>query len=883
MTAAGWPIIGRTDELAFLLDATAGGRGALIAGGAGVGKTAVAALVAERLARDGWTVSTHTATSALRTVPFAPFAALAGPTHDDQLSRMIGAVTAVQARQRALVVVEDVQWLDDVSMTFLRLLVDSTDARLVLTLRTGERRRLGAVADLWRSGVLTRVDLQPLSRGDVTKLVAAWLPGGGSSAVARSVWDLSAGNALYVRELLRASRAAGRISLVDGEWSLSSPPLDALEELLGERLAEVTSNDEQRALALLAVADELGLTLLEELSSAEAVASLERLGLVTMTESARRVEVRLAHPIYVELVRSSLGVVGVRAVRSEVLAALTSKGLRRAGDDVRAAVWRVELGDYGDPERLLDAARDLAGGYSWAQTNLGAPMTPAVPAALATATTLATAAFDGGAGFEAAALLVELHGAQGRAASAVQFLDHMEQLTVNDGQRVRAARLRAVVAVLDGADARTANEILDHAASMVSDPIHLRTIDATRAFVAWSVHDVPSAIEVTRAILDDPATRRSERAQALMTAAGALTTVGRSVDAATLLDEQLPILAESPPDAEDGIVLIARIVVLCDLGLLREAHDLCTEALRVTEVIGWDEGTGFLSMALAQVALMAGDGGRCVELASGGMLLTPLDRFGQHRVALSLLAHALAVTRDATDDDIASALARMEDAPIRTRLFAVTEVRARAAFAARRGAMSEARTIIEAAVAEADGQGRRTQVSMLLHDLVRYGFASAGTQLDRVASTCQGDLAAARAEHGRAAAAHDGVALDAAADRFEALGTVLYAAETSAQAAREHAAAALHARAQASARRATALADACGATTPALHDLPDSATHLTTREREVAGLAASGLSDRVIAAHLSLSARTVQSHLYAAYAKLGVAGRDELSGALDAS
>lgn len=45
-------------------------------------------------------------------------------------------------------------------------------------------------------------------------------------------------------------------------------------------------------------------------------------------------------------------------------------------------------------------------------------------------------------------------------------------------------------------------------------------------------------------------------------------------------------------------------------------------------------------------------------------------------------------------------------------------------------------------------------------------------------------------------------------------------------------------------------------------------------------LAAGGLSNKDIAAHLILSPRTVGHHLYKAYPKLGVASRSELA-ALD--
>jgi DNA-binding CsgD family transcriptional regulator len=51
---------------------------------------------------------------------------------------------------------------------------------------------------------------------------------------------------------------------------------------------------------------------------------------------------------------------------------------------------------------------------------------------------------------------------------------------------------------------------------------------------------------------------------------------------------------------------------------------------------------------------------------------------------------------------------------------------------------------------------------------------------------------------------------------------------------------------------------------------------LTAREREIAGLAAGGLSSRAIAERLTLSVRTVDSHLSRVFTKLGVRSRQEL-------
>ena len=53
---------------------------------------------------------------------------------------------------------------------------------------------------------------------------------------------------------------------------------------------------------------------------------------------------------------------------------------------------------------------------------------------------------------------------------------------------------------------------------------------------------------------------------------------------------------------------------------------------------------------------------------------------------------------------------------------------------------------------------------------------------------------------------------------------------------------------------------------------------LTRREREIAELAALGLSSRQIAERLVVSVRTVDNHLQRVYRKLGIARRAELPG-----
>jgi ATP/maltotriose-dependent transcriptional regulator MalT len=65
--------------------------------------------------------------------------------------------------------------------------------------------------------------------------------------------------------------------------------------------------------------------------------------------------------------------------------------------------------------------------------------------------------------------------------------------------------------------------------------------------------------------------------------------------------------------------------------------------------------------------------------------------------------------------------------------------------------------------------------------------------------------------------------------------------------------------------------------------VPEARDQLTTQELQIAQLAAQGLSNREIGQRLFLSHRTISTHLYRVFPKLGITSRAELSGALRTS
>jgi DNA-binding NarL/FixJ family response regulator len=153
-------------------------------------------------------------------------------------------------------------------------------------------------------------------------------------------------------------------------------------------------------------------------------------------------------------------------------------------------------------------------------------------------------------------------------------------------------------------------------------------------------------------------------------------------------------------------------------------------------------------------------------------------------------------------------------------------------------------------------------------------------RIGEIAERTDSDLVGARAEHVRAVADGRAEPMLIAATALEYSGLLLAAAEALCCASMRFERDGERRRSRAimvDARQLIARLD--GARTPGL--APAAAVvELTSREREIAVLAAQGQSSKDIAARLVLSARTVDNHLQRVYDKLGVNSRQALADAL---
>jgi DNA-binding NarL/FixJ family response regulator len=208
---------------------------------------------------------------------------------------------------------------------------------------------------------------------------------------------------------------------------------------------------------------------------------------------------------------------------------------------------------------------------------------------------------------------------------------------------------------------------------------------------------------------------------------------------------------------------------------------------------------------------------------------------------------------------------------------------AQAWIAAGDGDVERAADLLLARAEESARRGQRFVAGTLLQEICRLGStalaARAADAFARLLSDQDSALPRLRAATAVALAEPSEAGLAAAAVDWQQRGYLLHAAELLTQAA-------IQARAAGRGREATArlvtvgelVLATGGAATPLLR-FAEAAEPLTPREREIATLAAQGLSSNEIAARLFLSPRTVNNHLQSTYSKLGIRGRHEFGGA----
>src|SRR5215218_9698456 len=365
-----WPLVGRRAELQAieraLLDPATGG--VVLAGMAGVGKTRLASEALAQARRAGRETAWVVATRAAASIPFGAVSHLlpAAERFDAQRWEALRWAADELARRagpdRLVLGVDDAHLLDDASAALVHQLVTRSLAVVVATVRSGEPAPDSIVA-LWKDGLAGRVTVPALSGEAMDRLLDRALDGQIDAVTRHQLIRVAEGNPLFLRELILGGLEAGTLYRRGELWRWTGGLRGAtrLAELVGARL-DGLGTAERTTVELAACGEPLPLAVLERLADGAAIEAAERSGLL-VEQSGRRTWVRLAHPLYGEVLRATLPVARARAVWGMLAETFGGEHLRRRDDLLRVGAWQLESGWTARPQVLLPAARQAVGRF----------------------------------------------------------------------------------------------------------------------------------------------------------------------------------------------------------------------------------------------------------------------------------------------------------------------------------------------------------------------------------------------------------------------------------------------------------------------------------------------------------------------------------------
>jgi class 3 adenylate cyclase/DNA-binding CsgD family transcriptional regulator len=812
-------------------------------------------------------------------------------------------------RTPVVAVLDDMHLADASSWEALRYFArHADDARLfiVTTARPAElaSREVGSetLFELEQDGLLTRLDIGPLDHHAIHQLAEAVIEQPPPAALIDWLAERSRGNALFTIGLLRA--------LLEEKADLAAPRLERLPEGLAERVAARTRHHPEPARALVELLAVAGRPVTLGDLTALSGQSIEELGpllvhllgvrAVVEEERGRELTYSVHHPLVRDVIYQGIG-----GVRRRILHRQVGRALLEAGRLAEAALHFARSADPGDAEAigaLIEAMRqaERREAYTEALELLG-ELVELLPDGDRRWLEVLEAMFSG-------AEWVVDHRADSHTAVAIRALRAIDGVLDAASQDTHRAEVKFRLANFLAWGAGEFDEA--EAAARQAQELFAATGDERHSLlaareVAW-IHglrgDFPAMSAAAEPVVAaaDTAGDRFVILQALSAVSYANLFRGRLDEAETALHRAMTIASEDSK--------AYRLTTL-----FSQVSSVTAFAGRVTEALAILEEGKALNPAYRDTVLpeievftlwMAGDFPAAVDGAREHVARSPAGT--PRRRTMGMACGALAAVEL---DDPASAerfIARSR-AALASRDWSVFWQYTRYADALlnwRRGHGREAVAILRSVCDRMLGMGAKTYPALPLVDLTQVAAAagdldaarSAAADLEALAGPLERDLYA-----GLSALAAGTVELAAGeAALVLARRAVQLLSETGCRAhlARAHdllgraLPAADRAEAVTAFEAAISLFSACHASwrkdqsLDALRRLGSAGRRavaaalgpgsLTRRERDVARLAAQGLSAKEIAERLFVGERTVESHLGSVYAKLGVDSKLDL-------
>lgn len=710
------------DEIAELLAERDTGGIALL-GVDGVGKTTLAAQIAERLGQRSPVRVIGTATQSQ--IPFGAFDSLVNITEVGKPAALIQAALDSLLTQNslltqaddALIIIDDAHLLDPLSATLVYQLAQHLKSaqprrgRIIVTARSTPPIPT-AVAALWEDGLLRRVDVPPLNGAETAEVIAAT----DSGADAVEFYRRSAGNPLHLRLMV-----------------MTGDPERSLPELIDRYLAGLPVAARE-VLGYLSVREPLARADLVALSTVDAVDTTDTAEAVDTAEATGAVqrigsEVYCGHPLFADHIAAGAAAPHLRRLRSEVAARLATHPHRHLGDRLGRSVLSMASDTPEPVDDVVVAAQEAL--------RLGD---------LGLSERLAATALEREERFDGRLALSYALAWQGRGREADHVLAGVDPDTLSEDQVLAWALPRAANQFWMLSEPERATAFLATIRRRVNGASARLTLDALSATFAMNAGNLTRALDIATEVLATPDAPDMAVAWAASAAALSSARMGRFADVGRLVDRAL---GTEYPGLLRFTVGLAETTTLLMAGRTQAAYDTAAGFTDVAELA--QPGRSIGELLLAEVLIARG------EPADAAVLLAPasamLERTGYSWGPLSLTYLATALAQQGEISESAKALSRAESRHgTKSALFAPELAVARAWRLATVGDHYGAIAAARDAARMAERTGQYAIAVRAWHDAARLGDARAADALTKIAASADCEFTRMALEHARAVA-----------------------------------------------------------------------------------------------------------------------------------
>lgn len=853
------------------------GRGVILAGEYGVGKTFVARQVIEKLSHENLVVSLR-CSSSTEAIEYGAISPLMNNLGQETLGSPLAVLQSITKflNERAggrdvFVFIDNVQNLDQRSALILTQLTVNGVVRLLAaceSLTEVPREIVG----LWRDGIIRRIDVMPFSLVEARQWFESILGAKVSEAAARALWSAGGGIPRFLDVIVHEQIEARILVKTDNVWVVTGAAfvcggnaIDTVMTALGS-----ASESERMIAEILALSGGMPLGQLMSVGEVAALDSLQQRGYLDISQG-EFASVRLSNWLMAMVLRKQVPAGRSRELRRRVLETADANS-HSSPPGFTEAIWSLDCGVHLDLDQTLAAAKGAtqSGNPRDALRLLESlPGHKALPSILPELVRARIALGE----FGAARILI--------------FNPEVQIDQLPDRHWVDIMLLRAALARSQNPAPEKSSDILERINARLtrldrangskgdnsaeSELLDLRE-DLALGVVEQAVHDGRY-----RAVLRElHELHQSGRSSETRVLAGswlteALTLTGCAADAARLsreIDlENLGGYVDFPLSEKTGSAIVAAVVASLSAERIGR-HNLWAPA-------GMFMGTRIASYAELSEGLVAAYNG-CADKALESLLpaasqLKELDQGGTWSLAIAAIAYACALKGD-NDKALEYLNQGRAGAGPCARLVSTAcsyfQVLTSAELA------SKEKAIVRLfALADDERQFRTTAVEMVfVNAAVRLGNVAGAQRLLTLASGLQGPLANLCENFGRGLVNRDVNMLVKVAEVAATQGDALFSRDVARSAlkiANENAD-------RVGMRLAQQLIRGGVFRLGQVKVSDEDGQRLTGREQEVAVQAAAGASNKDIAAKMHISVRTVEGHLYQIYSKLQVASRAEL-------